>query len=415
MSVDLAKRLFEQRHKLLGDSRAITDLADKEARDLSAEERSKYDALDKDISAYDVRVRGLLDAMAADKAADETFRALGDKPDTGPVAEGKTLRSLMATHKSVELRAAPGPLGTMGWRRLLEKPEARALAKGTATAGGDTVKTSFYDQLIAHLIEVSGIMMAGPTVLNTDSGEDIQIATTTAHSSAVIVAEAAAIGASDPVFAQRTLKSYKYGILLQVSNELITDTSVDLEGYLAMELGRALGNGFGAHAINGTGSGQPTGVITSATAGVTGGTGVVGAFTADNLIDLMFSVIAPYRNSPSCGWMMKDSTLGQVRKLKDSAGYYLFTPAATMGAPDTLLGKAITTDPNVPAAALSAKSVLFGDYSRYFVRLVNGIRLERSIDYAFNTDQVTWRALLRADGVTVDQTGAIKYYQGGAS
>lgn len=416
MSVDLAKRLFEQRNKLLGESRAITDIADKEKRDLTAEERGKYETIDTDIAAHDVRMHAVLDAMARDKAADETFRTLNAKPESAPIVpEGESLRSLMAANKSVELRAADGSLGTMGWRRLQEAPESRALSKGTASAGGNTVKTSFYDRLIDHLIEVSGIMMAGPTVLNTDSGEDIQIATTTAHSSAVIVAEAAAIGASDPVFAQRTLKAYKYGILLQLSSELITDTSVDLEGYLAMELGRALGNGFGAHAITGSGSGQPTGVVTSATAGVTGATSVVGAFTADNLIDLMFSVIAPYRNSPSCHWMLKDSTLGAVRKLKDTAGYYLFSPAATMGAPDTLLGKPIVTDPNVAAPALGAKSVIFGDFSRYFVRLVNGIRLERSIDYAFNTDQTTWRALLRADGITVDQTGALKYFVGGAS
>jgi HK97 family phage major capsid protein len=229
------------------------------------------------------------------------------------------------------------------------------------------------------------------------------------------VAEAGAIGASDPVFAQRTLGAYKYGILLQLSSELITDTSVDLEGYLAMELGRALGNGFGAHAVTGTGAGQPTGIVTSASAGVTGGAGVAGMFTADNLIDLHFSVIAPYRNSSSCAWLMKDSTLGNLRKLKDSAGYYLFTPAATMGAPDTLLGKPIVTDPFVAAQALSAKSVVFGDFSRYYVRMVNGIRLERSNDYAFANDQVTWRALLRADGITVDQTGALKYFVGNAA
>jgi HK97 family phage major capsid protein len=414
--MSFAQQLFEKRSKLVEQSRAIVDAADGEKRELSAEEQQTYNRIDEDIRGTDGLLKRELDRHEADKAADAAFRSLEAKPEVRDLPKPELdLRALMVNHGAVEVRSE-GQLGEVSWRRRMASAEARALSKGTATAGGNTVKTSFYDQLVDHLIEVSGIMQAGPTVLNTDSGESIQIPTTTAHSSAAIVAEAAAIGASDPAFAQRTLGAYKYGILLQLSTELLTDTSVDLEGYLAMELGRALGNGFGAHAITGTGGGtQPTGVVTSASTGVTGGTGVVGAFTADNLIDLHFSVIAPYRNSKSCAWMMKDSTLGSVRKLKDSAGYYLFSPAATVGAPDTLLGKPIVTDPNVAAPALSAKSVIFGDFSRYFVRMVNGIRLERSTDYAFNTDQVTWRALLRADGITVDQTGALKVFAGGAT
>lgn len=416
MSVELAKRIFENRNRLVEQSRAITDLADKEKRALSAEEQGKYDAIDADLQTHDKRLHSVLEAMAADKAADEAFRSLELKPPApeGDATKGPSLRSLMAENRSIELRADTG-LGDVSWRRRSADAEKRALSKGTATAGGNTVQTSFYHQLVDHLIEVSGVLMAGPTMLNTDSGEVIQVSTTTAHSTATIVTEGSAIGASDPAFAQRNLGAYKYAILLQLSNELITDTSVDLEGYLAMELGRALGNGYGAHAVTGTGTGQPTGIVTSATTGVTGGAGVSGAFTADNLIDLHFSVIAPYRNSKSCAWVMKDSSLGNLRKLKDSAGYYLFTPAATMGAPDTLLGKPIVTDPFVAPVGLSAKSVIFGDFSKYFVRMVNGIRLERSNDYAFANDQVTWRAILRADGITVDQTGALKVFQGNAA
>ena len=229
------------------------------------------------------------------------------------------------------------------------------------------------------------------------------------------MSEGAAIGASDPAFAKRTLGAYKYGVLIQVSSELLADTGVDLEGYLAMQAGRALGNAFGAHLVTGTGSSQPTGVITSASTGVTGGAGVTGAFTADNLIDLYFSVIAPYRNSQSCSWLMKDSTLAAVRKLKDTTNQYLWQPSVQVGVPDTLLGKPVVTDPNVAAVALSAKSVAFGDFSAYFVRQVNGVRFERSDDYAFNTDLVTFRALLRGDGLTVDQTGAIKVFTGNAA
>jgi HK97 family phage major capsid protein len=240
---------------------------------------------------------------------------------------------------------------------------------------------------------------------------------TTAHSSAALVSpqEGGTIAASDPAFGQLTLGAFKYGTLIQISNELLTDTGVDLEGYLSMQVGRALGNAFGAHMVTGTGTGQPRGVVTDATLGVTGGTAVVGAFTADNLIDLHYSVIAPYRASTSCMWVMKDSTVANVRKLKDSSQGYLWQPSLQLGAPDMVLGKAVLTDPNVAAVALSAKSVLFGDFSQYFVRLVSGVRFERSDDFAFNTDLVTFRALLRADAALVDLTGAVKYFIGNAA
>lgn len=400
------KRLQERRANIWEQAKALLDAAENDKRDLTAEEETSYQALNTDLDAIDARVKDMTAAEQRSKDAEEAFAALLAKPQTG---------KRQASEDDSELRRfARGEL-----RSIEVKPEGRVnyrdLTKGTATAGGNTVPTSFYNQLIAHLIEVSGVMMAGPTVLNTASGESIEVPTTTAHSTAAITAEAAAIAESDPAFAKRTLGAYKYGTLIQVATELLTDTGVDLEGYLSMQAGRALGNAFGAHAITGTGSGQPTGVVTSASTGVTGGTGVVGAFTADNLIDLFFSVIAPYRNSSSCSWLMRDATLASVRKLKDTQGQYLWQPSIQVGAPDTLLGKPVYTDPNVAAVATSAKSVIFGDFAAYFVRMAGGVRFERSDEFAFNSDLTTFRALLRADGLTVDQTGALKVFAGAAT
>ncbi|MFS8200481.1 phage major capsid protein (plasmid) [Streptomyces sp. CWNU-52B] len=401
------KALQAKRANVWEQTKELLDTAEKEKRDLTAEEESKYQAFNADLDKIDVRVKDLTEAAQRTKDAEAAFSDLLVKPQE-PGAR-KT------DDKDSELRR-----WARGEQRSFDvaKPEGvafRDLVKGTATAGGNTVPTTFYGQLMAHLIEVSGIMMAGPTVLSTSSGESIEIPVTTAHSSAALTAEAAGITESDPAFAKRALGAYKYAVLLQASTELLNDTGVDLEGYLAMQAGRALGNAFGVHAITGDGSSKPSGVITLASAGVTGGTGVVGAFTADNLIDLYYSVIAPYRNSTSAGWLMRDSTLGAARKLKDGQGQYLWQPSLQLGAPDTLLSKPVHTDPNVAAPALSAKSVAFGDFSQYFVRMAGGVRFERSDDYAFNSDLVTFRGIIRADGLLVDQTGAVKVFAGGAS
>lgn len=409
---DLLKKMHERRLGAWEQAKEIAERAATENRDMTAEERASWDSANNDINAIDARAKDLADGERRAKDSEESFRALLEQPvvrDAPPVGDAQKadLRGWLQGNggKSFEARAA-APMGTA---------EFRALSKLTAGAGGNTVKTSFYEKLMAHLIEVSGILSAGPTILNTASGEQIQVPKTTSHSTASLIAEAGTITASDPVFGQVPLDAYKYAFLLQISSELVQDTSVDLEGYVAMQSGRAVGNAFGVHAITGDGSAKPNGLVTAATSGVTGGTAVAGAFTFDNLIDLFFSVIAPYRNSQSCAWMFKDSSLATARKLKDTNGSYLWQPAASVGAPDTIMGKPVYTDPNIAATGLNAKSVLFGDISQYFVRMVDTIRFERSDDYAFNTDLITYRCILRADGDLVDTTGAVKYFAGGAS
>ncbi|UPT41775.1 MULTISPECIES: phage major capsid protein [Streptomyces] len=403
---EFVKRLQERRANVWEQAKGLLDTAEGEKRELTAEEEQTYQRLNADLDAIDARAKDMVEAEQRTKDADEAFRSLLAKPETqerkGTEADSELRRWARGEMRGFDVAAPEGVA-------------FRDLTKGTATAGGNTVPTTFYGQLMAHLIEVSGIMMAGPTVLNTASGETIEMPVTTAFSSAALTAEATALTESDPAFAKRSLGAYKYGVLLQTSSELLADTGVDLQGFLSMQAGRALGNAFGTHAVTGDGSSKPTGVMVTATTGKTGATSVAGAFTADDLIDLYYSVISPYRNSTSCGWLMRDATLGAARKLKDTQGQYLWQPSIQVGTPDQLLGKPVHTDPNVAAVGLSAKSVGFGDFSQYFVRMAGGVRFERSDDYAFNSDLVTYRAIIRADGLLIDQTGAVKVFAGGAS
>jgi HK97 family phage major capsid protein len=204
-----------------------------------------------------------------------------------------------------------------------------------------------------------------------------------------------------------------------VARELIDDSGVDLLGYLAMQAGRAIGNLFGTSLING-GSSISGGLIPQSSVGVTGGlaSAVSGAGAAQggavysSLVDLEYSVIAPYRQSRSCYWLAADKTIGSFRKLVDTNNRPVWEPSAVLGSPDLLLGKPIVADPFMPAVASNALSIAFGDFSQYFIRLVGGVRFERSDDFAFGTDLVTFRAILRGDGNLVD-TSAIKLFKGG--
>lgn len=412
----MIKSLMDKRASTWESAKKLLDECDTAQRSMSAEEEQTWQRHNEELTELDKRIGELTELDKANRAAEATRAEFDGIARPQPGAEE---RNDEGTQLEQEIRAF-----LRGERRDVgitpEKPmgsaEFRTLSRLTAAAGNNTVKTGFYEQLMAHLIEVSGILQAGPTVLQTDNGESLQIPKTTAHGSAALTAEAAAIAAGDPTFGQVTLGAFKYAVLIQLSRELIDDTTVDLLGYLAMQAGRAVGNAFGVHLITGTGAGaQPSGIVPGSTVGVTGGAGVAGAFTADNLIDLYFSVIAPYRSSPSCSWLMRDATLASVRKLKDTTNQYLWQPSMQVGAPDTLLGKPVHTDPNVAAVATSARSVLFGDLSAYFVRMVGALRFERSDDFAFSSDLVTFKAVLRGDGVLVDQTGAVKHFIGNAA
>jgi HK97 family phage major capsid protein len=417
---DVVKRLKERRLNVWEQAKAVAERAADENRPLDAEEQRQWEEANAELDALDRRMKSIVTAEARAKETEEKFAEVegraqvpGQPANDGQRQLGDDLRAF--------LRGDPGSP-----RHFDVKPEARSvptsyrdLSKLSNAAGAFTVPTSFYNQLVEHMIEVSGILQAGPTVLNTGTGENLQIPKTLTHTpSPAIVAEAGPILESDPTFGQTTLGAFKYGRLLQISRELLTDTGVDLDGYIARSVGRALGNAFGAHLATGAGTTEPRGVALDAGAGVTGPAGTTTTFGTqstvgqgfDLIISLYHSVISPYRSSASCAFVMNDTTASLVRRIKSSEGVYVWQPSVTVGAPDTILGKPVFIDPFVASPAANAESIFFGDWSMFFVRYAGGIRFERSDDFAFANDLVSFRAVLRADAALVDLTGAVKSF-----
>ena len=404
---DYAKSLLEKRANTWNEAKALLDCAAAEKRELTAEEEVSYGKMSADLEALRSRADQLVADEASAAASETALRSLLSKP----VARGAEAEQ---TDAEESLRAlARGEIRS--YDLMPTREEARALSVGTGTAGGYTVPTGFYGTLWTHLRENATLINAGAKIINTDSGNDIEVPTTTGFGAAALVAEAAAIAENDPAITQRVLKAYKYGQLVKVSSELVNDTGFDLLGFLAEQTGINVGNALGAHLVTGSGTAQPTGIVTSSTLGVTTATTVAGVPSMDNLIDLFYSVIAPYRNRATAAWVIKDTTAAAIRKIKDTTNNYIWQPSVVLGAPDLLLSKPVYTDPNIAATGTGNKSVLFGDISAYAVRVVNGVRFERSDDYAFNTDQVTFRTLIRADGLLVDQTGAVKHVIGAST
>ena len=402
----------------------------REQRDFTSEERERFEKINADLEDIETRMKTLKQRIEGESMVDEyrekaeaivrpqvTDTPVNPADDNYDTRMAAFVRGEAGSSIDIPLKGLHVEVDHRGQKRVIET--RTGLTTLSSGAGAATVPTSFRAVLYQHLIMNSAIRQTRATVLTTDSGEALLLPKTTAHpASGTIVAEAAAINENDPTFGQGTLNAYKYANLIQVSNELETDTGVDLLGYLAMAMGRALGNGSGVDFITGSGTSKPQGVIVGSgtVAQVVGGTGQSGVPTYKELESVYDKVIVPYQQNGE--WLVNQTTLSKLRQITDTNGRPLFYSGLEgfAGAPpSTIFGKPFYVDPNVPSSAVNATSILFGDFSPYFIRDVNGIRFERSVDYAFNTDLVTYRAILRTDGRLLDLTGAVGNYLGGTA
>lgn len=389
------ERQVEQRQRAWEAAKALLDKAAAEKRDLTAEEEQSYQRMNAELNERAARI----EALKADAEREAKIEA-ATREIAGQVRPTNTA---VSTDADVLRSMARGEVRSFTF-------ETRDVVK---TSTGAPVPTSFYNQVVEQA-RLVGPMLDVSTVLRTAGGENLQIPSQAGWSTAAITGEGTAIDESDPSFNSFiTLGAYKYSFLVQLSRELIDDSGVDILAFLATQTGNALGFKVNNDLTVGSGTNAPKGIVTAAGSGVTGGTGVAGAFTADNLIDLAYSLNGAARRLPGVGWMMNTASLGAVRKLKDTAGFYIFSPALADGN-DQLLNFPVYENPAMASQATAAKSVVFGHLPSYYVRMAGGLRLDRSDDYAFNADLVTFRATMRVDG-NLPQTSHVKYFIGGTA
>ena len=388
----------EARAKAWEEAKALLDSAAAEKRELTGEENQTYDRIMADLDQRSAVIETMNAQAERENRAAEAMKGFESQVKPANIAvpaidEAELIRSLARG----EIRSASF--------------EKRDVTKGST---GAPVPTSFYDQVVLLARKV-GPLLETSTIINTAGGENLQIPSLSAYSTGTVTSEAGAIGESDPTFnAFKTLGAYKYSFLTQISREMVEDAGVDILGFLATQTGNAIGYAVNGALTTGTGTVQPNGIVTTAGSGITGSTAVSGAFTADNLIDLVYSVDTAGRTLPGTAFMMNAKSIAAVRKLKDTAGNYVFSPALSGDKRDLVLGYEVYENPAMADPATSAKSVLFGHLPSYFVRTVGGLRLDRSDDFAFQNDLITFRATMRVDGNLI-QTSHVKYFAGAAS
>lgn len=381
---DILSSAVEARQKLIHEARTILDVAAEENRGLTSEETAKYEAVYAEVEKRD---EFIATAKNLEERASRSFEVASATP-----VEARAVDNSDSILRSI----ARGEVRGHEFMR-----EQRAALVPSA----NTVGTSFYDRVF-QIATLVGPMLQTSEVFNTTSGENLVIPTATAISTAANFAAGSAISESTPTFSSITLGADKYAALVSVSNELIADAGFNISDYIATQLGTSLGVAVNT-ALTTTLSGAAGSVVT-------GGTGVAGAPTYENLIDLVYGISDGARVLPGLGFQVSKTGIAAMRKLKDGTGHYLWTDSAVAGQPATFLGYPVYENPQIAAVATGAKSVLFGHLPSFKARIAGGFQVAQSGDYGFNTDTTVFRGIVRVGGGLTHATH-IGYFKGAAS
>lgn len=400
--------LRERRNVKAKEARELMNATD--GKKWTPENQSQYDALTGEITDIDAAIER--EQKILDLEAEKTFERLANHPAN---SDSKPTISADRLLLNKWLRGGDKALNDAELRQVYNTMSTTTPAEGGYTVPAEVSK-SVVDKLAAY-----GGMRAVATVIQTAGYGALSFPTSdgTAEEGEILAENVTATGA-DPTFGTVALPAYKYSSkIIAVPYELLQDSGVDVEAFIQQRMIDRLGRITNKHFCIGTGTGQPTGITVAASTGKTGTTGQTTTVIYDDLADLVESVDAAYLENPGVAWMMHQSSRKVLRKLKDTAGRPIWTPGYEFGiaknVPDTLLGYSLKINNHMPVMAANAKSIAFGDFSKYFIRDVMNVSMFRFTDSAYTKlGQVGFLAWMRSGGNLID-TAAVKLYANSAT
>ena len=382
--------LREKRAKAWEAAKAFLDSHRKENGVLSAEDDAEYTKMEQEITDLGKEIARLERQEALDAELNRPVnKPLTGKPGGRADADGgedKTGRASDDYRKNF-------------WNAMRSKVPmpavTNALQIGTDSEGGYLVPDE-YERTLVEALEEENIFRQMAKVIKTSSG-DRKIPVVASKGTASWIDEEGAYPESDDSFGQVSIGAYKLGTMIKVSEELLNDSVFDLQSYISREFARRIGAKEEEAFFTGDGKGKPLGVLAATGGAETGVTAASAtAVTADELMDLYYSLKSPYRKKSV--WVLNDSTIKAIRKLKDNNGQYLWQPSLTAGAPDMILGRPIKTSAYMPAMAAGAKTIAFGDFSYYWIADRQGRSFKRLNELFAASGQVGFLASQRVDG-----------------
>ncbi len=320
---------------------------------LSDEDAKTYAQMEKKVQDYGAEIERM-EAMSA-------MDAQLSKPTSTPITE-KPMSGKSGAEKPKTGRASDAYRQDMlKALRTNFRSVSNVLSEGIDADGGYLVPEE-YDTRLFEALEEENIFRKLGTTITTSGERKINIAAT--KPAAAWIEEGEALTFGDATFAQINLDAHKLHVAVKVTEELLYDNAFGLENYLIRQFSKALANAEEDAFLNGSGVGQPLGVLAAtggAEVGVT--SAAVGKVTADDVIDLVYSLKRPYRKN-AC-FISHDRCVAELRKLKDQNGQYLWQPSLQAGEPGTILGYKVYTSPYFPEPTPGGVAVAFGDFSYY--------------------------------------------------
>ena len=350
---------------------------------LSAEDTQTYERMEQEI----VDLGKEIQRRERQEALDAELNMPVNKPLTSSPANAEKPKTGRASNEYKE---------DFGRHLRGKKPIHNVLSESVDADGGYLVPEEF-ERDIVRGIDETNIIRSIAKVITTANDRKIPIAV--GHSVATWTAENAAYTESNPTFGQKQIDAFKLTDLVRVSIELLQDAAFDIEGYIIKEFSYAFGVAEEQAFCVGTGVNQPTGIFTAdgGEIGVTAGSAT--AVTIDDVINLVYSLKAPYRKNAK--FLMNEATVSLIRKLKDGNGNYLWQPSVQAGQPDKILGYDVFTTPFAPTIAGGALAIAFGDFSNYWIGDRGGRTVQRLNELYATNGQVGYVATERVDGKVI--------------
>ena len=373
----------EKRAKLWNTMEGFLDTHRNDKGVLSAEDDATYATMEKDLNDLSNEIRRMerRDAIEAEL----------NKPVNQPITAQPERREAEKPG-----RASNAYKEDFGRHLRGKAPIHNVLSESSDQDGGYLVPEEFERDIVTGLDEAN-VIRSIAKVITTHNDRKIPIAV--GHSVANWTDENDPYIESNPTFGQKVIDAYKLTDLIRVSVELLQDAAFPLEQYIANEFARAFGIAEEQAFCVGNGTGQPTGIFTAAGGQVGVTAAATNAITADELINLVYSLKAPYRRNAK--FLMNDATISYIRKLKDGNGVYLWQPSLQAGEPDKLLGYDLYTSPYAPTMASDAYTVAFGDFKNYWIGDRSGRTVQRLNELYATNGQIGYVATERVDGKVI--------------
>ena len=379
------KALKEKRASIytsIDELRQATD-----GREMTAEEQQRWDTM---LSDYD----------KADKAveAEERFMDIQRKQAEQEVA-GRD--SLLGQTIGEEYRRAFGDYLLNGASGISSESRATIEQRaGIAGLSGGLIIPKTLASEIEVALKAYGGMFEAATILNTSHGGDLILPTVNDTSAkATIVSEYDQSTKRAPSFGSVVLKAYTYRTpIIPVSQELIQDSAFDLDALLSRLLADSFSRGVNEDLTTGNGTGKPTGIVTAATACTT--QAAAASIKLDDIIDLIKSVNSAYARNGK--FMFNRNTLWELAKIKDQTGRYIWQDSTREGTPATLFGKQYVLNDDMADIGAGNASVLFGDLTKYNIRLVQSFRVIRLNELLAEYLSIGLFGFARVDGNLLD-------------